>query len=302
MNRQFRNQYVLFKRRKKKGYVWYYRLAGEKTGHTTGESVKWKAIEYIESVIFPEIERPGRITLGEYLEPYFVWDKCPHVRRLRTEGKSISQQYAHAQRRRIEMYLLGDPICDIPIGDLKRADVLDYRERLFDPDSKNKIGPRTANCTMGALKTILREACYREEIDRDPTVGIGQIKYDEINVGVFTIREVKALFGEVPGVWRDLPCYVAFILAAQVGLRRSEVIALVWGQIDFEGSFINVDRAMTENGLPKWDKIRGTPVPAQCREALLELRRQSEFVLPHQYVIYRIGLSMVIMVVRWISG
>ena len=104
MREQHRKKFILFKRKAKKGYVWYYRLAGEKTGHTTGESVKWKAIEYIESVIFPEIERPGRITLGEYLEPYFVWDKCPHVRRLRTEGKSISQQYAHAQRRRIEMY------------------------------------------------------------------------------------------------------------------------------------------------------------------------------------------------------
>ena len=255
----------------------------EKTGHSTGKSLKSEVIEFVEWQIQQQTERP--ITLGEYLQPYFVWGKCPHVRRLRIEGKSISQQYAHAQRRRIEMYLIGDPICEIPIGDLNRSNILDFRERLFDPDSKNKIGPRTANCTMGALKTILREAYYREEIERDPTVGIGQIKYDEIEVGVFTIREVKALFGEVPGVWQDLSCFVAFILAAQVGLRRSEVVALVWGQIDFERSFINVDRAMTENGLPKWDKIRGTPVPAQCREALLELRRQSEFVLPHQYVI-----------------
>ena len=114
---------------------------------------------------------------------------------------------------------------------------------------------------MGALKTVLREAFFREEIDRDPTVGVGQIKYKETEVGVFTVAEVKALFREVPGVWKDLPCYVGFVLAAQTGMRRGEVLALIWGQIDFKNSFINVNRAMTDNGLPKWDKIRGTPIP-----------------------------------------
>ena len=280
---RYRAPYILLKRAMKKGYVWYFRLAGEKTAHSTGKSKKGEAIEYVETRILPRAE--GLITLGEYLAPYFVWGNCPHVRRLRIEGKSISPQYANAQRRRIEMYLLGDPVCDIPISDLKRADILDYRERLFDPESEKQIGARTANCTMGALKTVLREAYYREDIGRDPTVGIGQIKYRETEVGVFTVEEVKALFRELPGVWQDLPCYVAFILAAQAGLRRGEVLALIWGQIDFEGSFINVNRAMTDNGLPKWDKIRGTPVPAQVRNALFELRRQSEYILPHQYVI-----------------
>ena len=243
------------------------------------------AFEHVENEILPNTKQSRVITLGQYLQPFFTWDSCPHVRRLLVEGKSISPQYANAQRRRIEMYLLGDAICDIPLKYLRRADLLDWRERLVATCRKRRIGARTANCTMGALKTVLREAFYREEIDRDPTVGIGEIKYEETEVGVFSVDEVKLLFREVPGVWKDLSCYVAFILAAQVGLRRSEVLALIWGQIDFDGSFINVDRAMTDNGLPKWDKIRGTPITSQCRSALLELRRQSDFVLPHQYVI-----------------
>ena len=55
--------------------------------------------------------------------------------------------------------------------------------------------------------------------------------------------------------------------------------------LQFDCSFIDVSRAMTDNGLPKWDKTRGTPIPSQCRAALLNLRRQSAFVLPHQQVI-----------------
>jgi integrase len=99
------------------------------------------------------------------------------------------------------------------------------------------------------------------------------------------MKEVKALFREVPGIWRDLSGYTAFILAAQVGMRRGEILALRWEQIDFENSFIDIDRAMTDNGLPKWDKTRGAPISFQCHAALLELRRQSTFVLPHHHVI-----------------
>ena len=278
---RYREKYILLKRPKKSGYVWYYRLAGEKTAHSTGRTLKYEAVEYVENEVLAYLEGRSKVTLSEYIKPYFVWDECPHIRRLRTEGKSISPRYAKDQRRRIEMYILGDPICDIPIGDLRRADILDYRERLFG----SGVGARTANCTMGALKTIIREAFYREEIDRDPTVGVGQIKYKETEVGVFTIQEIKALFREIPGMWQDVSCYAAFILAAQTGMRRGEIIALRWEQIDLENSFINIDRAMTDNGLPKWNKIRGTPIPARCRATLIELRHQSEFVLPHQYVI-----------------
>ena len=162
----YRKKFVLIKRPKKSGYVWYYRLADEKTAHSTGKTPKREAAEYVENEILPYTAAHSRITLGEYLRPYFVWDKCPHVRRLRTEGKSISPSYAKDQRRRIEMYILGDPICDIPIGHLKRADILDFRERLFDPQHEPVVGARTANCTMGALKTALREALKKVLIRR----------------------------------------------------------------------------------------------------------------------------------------
>ena len=105
-----------------------------------------------------KIERPGSVTLGKYIDPYFVWDKCPHIRRLLTEGKSILPRYAKDQRRRIKMYILGDRICQIPIDALPRADILEYRERLLDPRAGKRVGARTANCTMGAVKTVLRKA------------------------------------------------------------------------------------------------------------------------------------------------
>lgn len=59
--------------------------------------------------------------------------------------------------------MLTDLIAEIPLKLLRRADILDFRERLIDPDREESVGARSANCTMGAIKTALREAFYREE-------------------------------------------------------------------------------------------------------------------------------------------
>jgi hypothetical protein len=50
--------------------------------------------------------------------------------------------------------------------------VLDLRSRLL---SKNATA--TVNKTLGLVKVIFREVLYREEIPRDPTAGVGRIKY-----------------------------------------------------------------------------------------------------------------------------
>ena len=48
------------------------------------------------------------VTLREYIQPFYLWDRCPHIGRLREEGKSISESYAAKQSRRMETYLCTD--------------------------------------------------------------------------------------------------------------------------------------------------------------------------------------------------
>ena len=75
------------------------------------------------------------------------------------------------------------------VHQLRRRDIIDFRSRLF-----TKNGPRIVNRTLGVLKTALKEGYFREDLHRDPTAGIGNIKYEAKESGIFTQKELKNLF------------------------------------------------------------------------------------------------------------
>jgi hypothetical protein len=71
---------------------------------------------------------------------------------------------------------------------------------------------------MSMLKIILKEAFFREEIDRDPTAGVGNTKYESANIGTFTEDELRMLFPrKVPDPWGDVNAYAVFMIAAVTG-------------------------------------------------------------------------------------
>ena len=50
----------------------------------------------------------------QYAAPFFIWDRCLHIRRLREEGKSFTHR-------------LSDPFAAKRLSEITRADVLDLR-------------------------------------------------------------------------------------------------------------------------------------------------------------------------------
>lgn len=180
--------------------------------------------------------------------------------------------------------MLTDPIADIPVGRLKGAHILDFRQRVLDAK-----GPGVANRALSALKCCLREGYFREELSRDPCLGVGRINIQRREVGTFTADELRMLFpAEEVGPWHDWQDYTAFIIAATCGLRRSEILALCWEHVDFENKLIRVEQSFNFKietlGLPKWGKVRATPLPSRTAKALKDLRSESLHVLPGSFV------------------
>jgi integrase len=251
------------------------------TGKSTKADAERYVLEAIESLKRLDGRRKAEKTLREYASPYMDYNRCPHVARLREEGKSITRNHVRNQKYTLDRHILTDPIVEMQIGEIRRGDILAFRTRLV-----NRIGnTRTVQVVMGVLKVIFKEATFREDIDRNPTEGFGKIKYDEEKVGVFSVEELGELFKECPGPFRDRDVYTAFLLAATCGMRRGEILALTWGQIDFENRSIRVDRAMKsesplEIGLPKWNKVRTTFLPEKTRGALEILMGNVEHLRP----------------------
>ena len=275
---------------KKRGKYWYYRLSEEQTFHSTGQTARSRAENFVQHLIIQSKDRSKiaeatDLSLLQYASPYFVWEKCPHVRRLLDEGKSITKRHAKKQRRWMENHLFPDRISKLKMDDITRAEILDYRSRLI-----KKLGDRrnTINKVMSALKTIFKEALFREEISRDPTYGIGNIKEYRQKPGTFTVEELKQLFpsGSL-GPWRDRQDYSCFFLSACTGMRRGEIFALKWRFIDFKRQYLSVEEAWKggrEIGDPKWGKKRRTPLPRSLIAVLQELHQESIRIAPDDLV------------------
>ncbi len=277
---------------KRSNGLFYYRLPGGEW-KSTGHSRKGKAIEYVlerieeaKTAAARSAALAGSPTLRDYLKPFYRWESCPHIARLLAEKKQISRQHADHQRTLIDKYILTDPIADMRIRELRRGHILDFRRRILA-----KTTDRQANRILGVLKACLKEGIYREELERDPTAGIGNIREEKRERGTFSREELRALFpADGLGPWPDLQAFACFLFAATVGARRGEILALRWGDLDLTGQTVSIRRAWKSDrvlGKPKWEKVReGIPLPEVTARRLRELRKLSVHVLPDALVFH----------------
>ena len=252
-----------WKRKNGEYYYFYYRNGGKHVSKSTGYVTKGEAAVFIAS--FMEQLSANLDTLGEYCRPFYLWETCPLIRDRLAENKSMGKEYVKQQRRYLERFVFTDLVARIKLADLKRGHLLDWRSRIRD---RFGIGP--ANYAVKALKTVLKYACFRGDIDRDPTGGIGQIKSLAPARGTFTAEELSQMFNLDNDVFPNERIRMVFLLAAETGMRRGEIFALQWRDVDWEKRIITVRRAMKRSGLglPKWNKIRFVPLTGRMENEL----------------------------------
>lgn len=272
-----------FRKRKDTGYF-FYKLRGWKDYRTTGTKNKAQALEFIQEQLAKAKLASAGITLKQYAEPFFGRESCPRVQHLEGEGKRIGTRHLREQRIVLDKYVLEDPLADMLLRDIRRGDLLDFRSRLL-ADNPGKI--RTVNRVMGVLKLIFGEAVYREDLENNPAAGIGNVKYPVRKSGVFSLEELKKLFPvDGLGPWKDKLDYSAFLLATSTGMRRGEILALRWMDIDFEGKYIHVRQAwkdLDEQGVPKSGEQRTTPIllfPDRVIEVLQQIYERPHNISP----------------------
>lgn len=147
------------------------------------------------------------------------------------------------------------------IRQIRRGDILAFKARLL----KKLPGKyRIVNRTVAVLKVIFNEGVYREDLNHNPTTGIGSTKYEVRKSGTFTLKELKKLFpADKLGPWQELQDHTAFLPAAATGMRKGEILALRWMDIEFESRYIHVRKAWkdrNEQGSPKSGEERITPI------------------------------------------
>jgi integrase len=129
---------------------------------------------------------------------------------------------------------------------------------------------RTRLKILTVLHGVMRRAQRVWKLPRNPVAGIEKpTQRVRTEIEVFSPEEVYAL---VRGAASDQDAAI-YLTAAFTGLRRGELVALRWRDVDFGRRHIRVTASYTESGLtsPKSGKIRSVPMAPLVAEAVARL-------------------------------
>lgn len=157
------------------------------------------------------------------------------------------------------------------LPEIGRADVKGF---IFSMHKKG-LSESTVHHAVACLSGIFSSAVEDGHVAANPAARMGRFikrggPKEEID---FLTREEAALF--LNAVRKHFPAYYPlFLCSLRTGMRIGEVLALEWGDIDFNGRFIKVRKSLVRGTVttPKNGKSRKVDMSLQLAEVLKALR------------------------------
>ncbi len=167
----------------------------------------------------------------------------------------------------------------MPVSEIEKADV-----QAFLTASVRELAPESVRGLRARLRGLLSTAVEWEWIPDGKNPAAGRLRLPERvpvrELRIPTSTEFRKLVGGL-----DQPYRAIVLIAGLSGLRRGELAALRWN--DLEGTKLRVDEAVYRGhlGTPKSPKSRRVvSVPPQVLEVLEEWRVQCKFTQPEDFM------------------
>lgn len=139
-----------------------------------------------------------------------------------------------------------------------------------------EIGARTANLCRVQMVTSLKQAIAWQLISRNIAEGIKPFKVEKKEMQVWTPEEAVTFLDYA----KANRLYAAFYLVMATGLRRGELLAIRWQDIDFENQMLSIKQSLSHKkgefvfSKPKTNKgIRQLALSADVLEELKEHKK-----------------------------
>jgi integrase len=154
------------------------------------------------------------------------------------------------------------------LSDVRRVDLQDFADRML----AQGMHPSTISVTLMPLRAIYSRALSRGELALNPTAGLRLPAVRSRRDRIADPEEAAALIAALPTGDRAL-----WATAFYAGLRRGELMALRWEDVDLASGTIRVQRSWDEgSGALVQPKSQGgrrrVPIPAVLREYLAKHR------------------------------
>jgi integrase len=158
----------------------------------------------------------------------------------------------------------------VRLSEVRRVDLQDFADRLC----ADGLDPSTVRNTLMPLRAIFRRAVARGEVAVNPTSSLELPAMEGARDRIASPAEAAELLAALPERDRAL-----WATAMYAGLRRGELLALRWEDVDLAAGVIHVERSWdAKDGAvgPKSRAGRRTvPIPAVLRDHLVEHKLRS---------------------------
>lgn len=183
-------------------------------------------------------------------------------------------------------YIKGSEIANIPLYKFKLNNLQAYYNRLSD----NGKSPSIIKTINEKLKSSMIDAEKNGYIEKNycQLVNLPKEKIKEKKIEVFSVDQQNDFLEIIKGHEFE----ILFLLALGTGLRRGELLALRWSDIDFENKTINVDSNIQQAYIfedeetkrlekieqePKTiNSFRTLPIPSKVLDKLQEHKQKQE--------------------------
>jgi integrase len=231
-----------------------------KTFRNLSEAKGWRA-DASSAVRKGTLRTPSRVTLREAASD---WLKGAEDGLIRTRsGDEYKPSALRSYRASLEQRVLPE-LGSVRLSVLSRVDVQDYADRLLGEG----FDPSTIRNTLMPLRAIYRRALARGEATLNPTTGLELPAVRGRRDRIASPAEAAALIAALPE--RDRALWATALYA---GLRRGELMALRWEDIDFQKNVITVARSWDVKAGPIEPKSqagrRTVPIASVLREFLI---------------------------------
>jgi len=136
-----------------------------------------------------------------------------------------------------------------------------------------KVESASVNRCLTILKTMLKSAVRWGFLEKSPAEKAEKLREKPATIKTLTEEESRQLLMVTTGTHKGI-----YTCALYTGMRRGEIFALTWEQIDLEAGWITVDRS-TE-GTTKSGKIRYIPIAPELKIILQDQKKTGPLVFP----------------------
>jgi integrase len=248
------------------------RITEFRTVRGTKRQAQVELAKLIAGISKGEHVAPNKLTVTAHVE-----ERIGQWRALNKITARTAERYSDLARNQIARF-----IGQVPLQSLKSADIERWHGTLLTEGRKDGRGlsPMSIRHAHRLLVKALKEAARHDLVTRNVANLISPPPVEDSEIVILTADQIRTVLTTL----KSRPIYPKAILAIFAGLRRGEVLALRWGDVDFDRKTVAVKAAIEETkagGIvfktPKSKAgTREVPLPWIVAEALRDYRRQQQ--------------------------